>query len=318
MQGKMDKEKCPDKIWFGVKPNLKKFKVFGCKAYAHVPDQKRTKLEMKSTKCIFIGFPDNTKAYKLYNASTKKVIISRSVVFFEENESDVKEASTLQASDYFNIVENFPDDEETNEPTEPEGEMHQDDEIGSDVSEQGGQLENIEETNTPNESVDENEGDVTPIQYDDAHDESTVPSPVDDHRNDPSYQDRASDPNTERAVTRSFNPFGMFNSHMAFIAIPKTVNEAMNSPQANDWKDAMNLEMKSLVENETWELTNLPEKTKTVKCKWVFSTKTDEIGNILRFKARLVARGFTQEYGIDYTETFSPVVKYTTIRKIHN
>lgn len=103
----------------------------------------------------------------------------------------------------------------------------------------------------------------------------------------------------------------MFSSH---VAVPKTVKEAFDSAQAYKWKNAMELEMKSLRENETWELTKLPRETKTIKCKWIFSTKTDEMGNILRFKARLVARGFSQEYGIDYTETFSPVVKYTIIR----
>lgn len=115
-----DKEKCPDEIWFGHEPNIKKFKVFGCKAYAHVPNQKRTKLEMKSTKCIFIGFPENTKAYKLYNTSTKKVIISRDVVFFEMDECDVKREETVRSDDYF-MVESFPADDDNTETTEPGG-----------------------------------------------------------------------------------------------------------------------------------------------------------------------------------------------------
>lgn len=311
-----NRQKCPDEIWFGYAPNMNKFKVFGCKAYAHVPNQKRTKLEMKSSKCIFIGFPENTKAYKLYNKSTKKVVISRDVVFFEENESDAQEQQMVQLNDDFDSFESFPMDSGMSETTEPGGVMHQqiendDDENGADVSVQEVQTENsdaalTEDANSDDESVIN--------QFDDAHDESILASPVDDHRRDPSYNDRASDPNTERARTRGFNPFGVFSSHVALIAIPKTAKEAFDSPEANEWKNAMELEMKSLRENETWELTELPRENKTVKCKWVFSTKTDEMGNILRFKARLVARGFSQEYGIDYTETFSPVVKYTTIR----
>lgn len=307
-----DKEKCPDEIWFGHKPNIKKFRIFGCKAYAHVPNQKRTKLEMKSTKCIFIGFPENTKAYKLYNRSTKKVLISRDVVFFEADENVAQEQQMVQLNEHFEMFESFPD--ETAETTEPRGELHQQNEVenGSDVSEHI-QVENDAETSTNNANEDENEDEVTLNDFDDANDDSIISSPETD-RNDPTYRDRASAPNTDRAVTRSFNPFGVFTSHIALIAIPKTVKEALDSAQANEWKNAMEMEIQSLRENETWELTELPRENKTVKCKWIFSTKTDEMGNILRFKARLVARGFSQEYGIDYTETFSPVVKYTTIR----
>ena len=59
-------------------------KVFGCVAYAHIPDQLRKKLDNKGEKCIFIGYSEESKAYKLYNPSTKKFIMSRDVHFIEE------------------------------------------------------------------------------------------------------------------------------------------------------------------------------------------------------------------------------------------
>lgn len=306
-----NRENCPDEIWFGLKPNLKKFKVFGCKAYAHIPDQRRTQLEMKSTKCIFIGFPENTNAYKLYNTSTKNVIISRNAVFFEKQENDENETTTVKSNGNFDMAEAFPDDEDIVETTEPEGAMHQDD-IGADVYDES--PGNNSEERSSDEKMDENDAEITPSQFVDAPHDETIPSPMDNYQTDPTYSDRALDPNTERSMTRGFDPFGMFNSHVAFIAIPKTVKEALESPHAKEWKNAMKLEMDSLKENETRELTKLPNENETVLFKWAFSTKTDEMGNILRFKARLVAQGFSQEFGIDYTEAFSPVVKYSTIR----
>lgn len=72
--------------------------------------------------------------------------------------------------------------------------------------------------------------------------------------------------------------------------------------------------MKSLNEHKVWELTDLPPGKKAITCKWVFKAKLDGEGLVHTYKARLVARGFSQHYGEDYDETFAPVVKHEIIR----
>ena len=73
-------------------------------------------------------------------------------------------------------------------------------------------------------------------------------------------------------------------------------------------------EMNALEKNHTWELTILPERKRIVGCKWVFTLKYNPDGTIRRYKARPVAKGSIQSYGIDYFETFSPIAKLTYIR----
>ena len=65
--------------------------------------------------------------------------------------------------------------------------------------------------------------------------------------------------------------------------------------------------MKSLKENEVWEMVELPKDRKTVGSKWVYKLKSGPDGSIERYKARLVAQGFSQKYGTDYDETFCPL-----------
>ncbi|KAL9434214.1 hypothetical protein AB3S75_028943 [Citrus x aurantiifolia] len=102
-----------------------------------------------------------------------------------------------------------------------------------------------------------------------------------------------------------------FISQVSSVVIPKSVYEALNVPE---WKEAMLEEMRALEKNATWEKVDLPDGKTTVGCKWVFTVKYNSDGSLERYKARLVAKGFTQTYGVDYSETFSPVAKLNTVR----
>jgi len=82
---------------------------------------------------------------------------------------------------------------------------------------------------------------------------------------------------------------------------PKTFNQAMSCKESNLWYDAMKDEMNFMQSNKVWNLVELPNVAKAIGCKWVFKTKRDSLGNIERYKARLIAKGFTQKEGIDYT-----------------
>ncbi|WJZ80412.1 hypothetical protein VitviT2T_000335 [Vitis vinifera] len=102
-----------------------------------------------------------------------------------------------------------------------------------------------------------------------------------------------------------------FVNQLSTIAIPNSVQEALADPR---WKAAINKEMKSLQKNETWELVECLPGNKPVGCRWIYTVKYKADGSIERFKVRLVAKGYTQTYGIDYTKTFAPIAKINTIR----
>ncbi|KAK2579961.1 hypothetical protein KPH14_007641 [Odynerus spinipes] len=97
---------------------------------------------------------------------------------------------------------------------------------------------------------------------------------------------------------------------------PISYEDAMSRDDAHSWKQALDDEMSSILQNETWDLVSLPAEKPVVSCRWIFKTKLHPDGTIKRYKARLVARGFSQTEGIDYFETFSPVVRYESVKTI--
>jgi hypothetical protein len=96
----------------------------------------------------------------------------------------------------------------------------------------------------------------------------------------------------------------------AFITEPINYNDTITCEQSDKWKQAMNEELDSLHKNNTWTLVSKPVGINVINISWVFKIKHND-----RFKAHLV-NGSRQQYGIDYTETFSPIVRYESIRTI--
>ncbi|GJX71638.1 retrotransposon protein, putative, ty1-copia subclass [Tanacetum coccineum] len=95
---------------------------------------------------------------------------------------------------------------------------------------------------------------------------------------------------------------------------PTSYKAAMLDLKSNKWLDAMNAEMQSMIDNYVWVLVDLPPNCKTIETKWIFKKKTNIDGIVHTYQARLVAKGYTQLYGVDYEETFSPVADIRAIR----
>lgn len=126
----------------------------------------------------------------------------------------------------------------------------------------------------------------------------------------PTIDDVLFEQNLEPDLEEEFEPVDEVSEE------PQTFEEAMNGPDAENWSMAMKEELESLEANETWNLEPVPRNKMAIGCKWVYKIKRDKNGMPQRYKARLVAQGFSQQYGIDYAEVFTPVVKHITFRAL--
>ncbi|KAF2343935.1 Reverse transcriptase RNA-dependent DNA polymerase [Trinorchestia longiramus] len=98
--------------------------------------------------------------------------------------------------------------------------------------------------------------------------------------------------------------------------VPANVEEALHRPESKLWKAALEEEMASTNINNVWYLIECPKNKKPIRCKWIFKKKTGPDGNVCSYKARLVAQGYVQKFGVDYDETFSPVVRFESVRAV--
>lgn len=124
----------------------------------------------------------------------------------------------------------------------------------------------------------------------------------------------SSPPEVSKRIRKVPDRYGWFLNCTPEAHDPVSIQEALNSPDRDQWIDAMKDELQAFEENEAWvQVSDLPSDKTLVQCKWVFKKKVNSDNNVC-YRARLVAKGFTQRRGIDYDDTFSPVVRHSTLK----
>jgi len=230
------------------KPNVGHFRVFGCVTYSHIPDEMRRKLDFKSKRCVFVGYGNTTKGYRLYDFVAKRVFYSRNL-FFDES-----------------------------------------------------QFLKFEKEH---ESLDINANGDSVIQFSLPDDTCDSAEPV--------------DVNIRRStrVRREPDRYGewLYTCNSDSVD-PKTIKEALARTDSSEWQMAMQKEFDAITNNKVWSLVQPKPDQKLIKTKWVFKRKLGADGSPTSYKARLVAQGFSQRPGVDYDETFSPVVRFESVRSI--
>ncbi|WVZ90398.1 LOW QUALITY PROTEIN: hypothetical protein U9M48_036704 [Paspalum notatum var. saurae] len=160
------------------------------------------------------------------------------------------------------------------------------------------QLEEVRETL-------ENGSNPTDFQQDESSVEHSVETPLTPRRSQRAH----------RAPDRyMFLPMGRHDVLLLYNDEPKTYKEAVMGPDSEKWLEAMRSELKSMADNQVWNLVEPLDEVRPIECKWVFKKKIDADGNVHIYKARLVVKGFRQIQGVDYDETFSPVAMLKSIR----
>ncbi|CAI7932708.1 unnamed protein product [Closterium sp. NIES-54] len=327
--------------WIGRKPKVDMLRVFGCMCMALVPKHLRhNKLGAKAIWAVHLGMAQNSKGWLLWDPFTNKFLVSKDCKFMEnlmykdwkaENEVKIGVRFGEVKSSGLEHVE-LPLELSSGSTTSRKSSLVNGGEEAKDAEEEEEEVQQVSEraptlhsrtTSAPRIRV-------TPQQRQGLHvlaaeEEGRgkrriqVPNRLTyDALGKPAKSalagaalivgdDEESD--YEECAFAFFSPVEMPGE-------PATLKEALESSDAEEWKKAMESELKSIEENGTWEFVELPDGRKAITSKWLFKIKSDTDGKIERYKSRLVAKGYHQKEKVDYKELFTPVVKPTTLRTL--
>ncbi|GJS30316.1 zinc finger, CCHC-type containing protein [Tanacetum coccineum] len=283
------KDSTPYEMWTGRKAHLGHLRVFGCVAHMRIAKSHLKKLDDRSMKLVHLGIEKGSKAYRLLDPDTGKLYVSRDVVFEEQQAWMWEKSAKIKATpgmsftvEGFNLEEPF-EDEFDPEPSTPQHGSPQSDSDWADGS---------QPINSP---------------LDSQSSQQSIPI------NPPGTPESPISPNSSIASpsTRLCSPQVVYDRYSD--EEPVTYAEAS---KRREWVKAMDSELASIEKNNTWSLVNLPKNRKAIGLKWVYKVKRDPSGKILKYKARIVAKGYVQKYGVDYDEVFAPVARIETVRVI--
>ncbi|CAI7838992.1 unnamed protein product [Closterium sp. NIES-54] len=276
----------PFEAWTGTKPKLSRLRTFGCLCYYHVPDPLHYKLQPKARAAIYLRIAASERAWRVWDLGERRVVTSRDVVF-DEYKFPTKEQPTPQLTIVLPAQE---EDEVMEVPSQ----------VKKEAKNGGGENE-------------ESDDDVVEVPSTAAATSSTTSSlSVVLTR-----EQRTRRPNTKYTDYATVAiELGEERAAYCFATLgddPRTHTEALASPTAPLWKEAMEKELASIKYNDVFELVDPPKGAYLVGCKWVLKKKLGADGSVERYKARLVAQGYTQREGEHYSETLTPVANATTL-----
>lgn len=268
--------KTPYESWSGNKFDVNGLHTFGSEVFVHIPKEKRRKFDAKGEKGIFVGYGEYTKGFRIYFPRKNAVEVVRDVTFVKKHDKPEK-AEQEEECIYLDIEENLNNEEYQSVSNTEENEEFEDCEESDNIMQE---VEFLEEEIIEDEEIQE----------------------VNDSRR-----------------TRSRKAPNWFDDYeVGFISMhnePSTLKEAMECEDKENWIEAMNREITTLKENNTWsEVAMVPKGIKVINSKWVYRIKENPSQEI-QYKARLVARGFEQT-DMDGAEVYAPVASLTSFRTL--
>ncbi|KAD3067125.1 hypothetical protein E3N88_35005 [Mikania micrantha] len=282
---------------FKHKPDYSFLRVFGCQCFTYLRPYNRHKIDFRSTPCIFLGYSPHHHGYRCFDPVSERVYVARHVRFNEHIlPSRTPPPPAPPPPSYTSIF-----------PTPPPNLSNSENSPTSTVSSPNTNQLPSAPTPLPPQPADQIQ--PTPLAL------SSEPTPAEftqsAHSDSPTRPRPAHlRPNPKRSTR--YNPSACYiTTSPDQFTEPTSFTVANKSPE---WRHAMNEEFHALNKNGTWSLIPYVDNSNVVDCKWVYRLKRDAQGKVTRYKARLVAKGFHQQ--ADYHETFSPVVKATTIRVV--
>lgn len=317
------KNDTPEGVWTGKKVDISNLRTFGCLAYERL-DTNRSKIASRAKRFIFTGISDTQKGgYRLIDpCHPKSFHVGRNLVFLEEkfyhrNEDKPSPSSSPDNEVSIPLPVTSPSRVTTRggraAQEAQQASEHSDDSDGSDAEDEAdaSAYEQEQRPTTPTATICEDFQEDSPAS--DLAEQSTQMYVPSDPNSSDSEVAECSPPKTRSKDSIS----NLITEDLVFASIlnegePTTVTDALSRRDRLNWKQAMDSEMQSMQKNSVWTLTDKPEDVKIVTCRWIFKIKRNSDGSIERYKARLVARGFTQD--ISPNECYSPVMRYSTLK----